>query len=302
MQWQSISNLLFVGILYALMPFACKAQPSSSDAALNEVHTAAAAYADALHRGDAEALARAWTDRADYIDSAGNRHKPHVFVNEVTEQNKKYDPDTSSQKRPKNTIRLIAPNVAIEDGTIPFGRDEQGTPLEANFTAVWVKSGNQWKIDALRELAIKSPKLNEHLKPLSWILGEWVGEAGNATVLVSAYPSEGGNQIIRKFAMLGDNAEVTATEQIAWDPAKKQIRSWIFDSQDGRGEAVWTVTDTGYRITTSETTGDGQAASSTAILTREDDDRCVWTVEQANLNNKSVPATKIEFHRAPEGE
>ena len=36
-----------------------------------------------------------------------------------------------------------------------------------------------------------------------------------------------------------DQSETYGWEVIGWDPAKQQIRSWIFDSNGGFGESTW---------------------------------------------------------------
>jgi len=38
---------------------------------------------------------------------------------------------------------------------------------------------------------------------------------------------------------VGGNPAMTGSQRIGWDPLRKQIRSWVFDSQGGFAEGLW---------------------------------------------------------------
>ena len=55
---------------------------------------------------------------------------------------------------------------------------------------------------------------------------------------------------------------------VAWDPKGGQIRSWLFDSDGGRGEGVWTrASDNEWIIRAEGVSPDGSPSSATQILT-----------------------------------
>ena len=61
---------------------------------------------------------------------------------------------------------------------------------------------------------------------------------------------------------------------IGWDPRTAQIKSWLFDSAGGLGEAVWTrSSDNQWVIKASGVLRDGSATSATQIVTLVSKDR-----------------------------
>ena len=63
---------------------------------------------------------------------------------------------------------------------------------------------------------------------------------------------------------------------IGWDPAAKQIRSWVFDSDGGFAEGRWAKKGNRWTITTKGITPDGRKASSVNVITYVDDNRFKW--------------------------
>src|SRR5262249_49782429 len=54
----------------------------------------------------------------------------------------------------------------------------------------------------------------------------------------------------------------------AWDPKSGQIHSWLFDSDGGRGEGVWTrASDTEWIIRAEGVGRDGSPSSATQVMT-----------------------------------
>ena len=58
---------------------------------------------------------------------------------------------------------------------------------------------------------------------------------------------------------------------IGWDPAAKQIRSWVFDSDGGFGMGTWTKKDNRWSVQKSGVLPDGRRSSAVNIFTQLDD-------------------------------
>ena len=180
------------------------------------------------------------------------------------------------------------------------GTAGDGGVISGRYTAVWVKRDGRWLLDSLREATTAATPRNENLKPLEWLLGEWVGATDDSEILVSARWSDGGNYIIREFALRGDGGETTGTERIGWDPTSGEFRSWTFDSQDGRGEGRWKQDGSRWLVETTEVMGDGKKASTLAAVTPGGDGHYVWEVRSSKIGNQNVPSRRVKFTRTPE--
>ncbi|MCG8585367.1 MAG: DUF4440 domain-containing protein, partial [Pirellulales bacterium] len=74
-----------------------------------------------------------------------------------------------------------------------------------------------------------------------------------------------------------------------WDPAKKQIRSWVFDSDGGFAEGVWSKKDKRWAIQTKATLPDGKTASSTTILEPIDENAFSWQKVGRVIDGEILP-------------
>ncbi len=263
------------------------------------VRAAARDYAAAVRRNDTETMLRAWTESGDYVDAAGQVVTAHDLIRKNAAAPRRAQ-SPGIVAAPRSSLRFITPIVAIEDGTYDCGADDGGGVATGRFTALWVRRDGKWLLDSLRESATTSPPRNQRLKPLEWLIGEWVGTTDDAAVIVSSRWSDGGNYIIREFAVLGDGGETTGTERIGWDSTAGEFKSWTFDSQDGRGEGRWKRNGDRWIVETTEVMGDGKKASTSSIMTPRGDDQYVWEVKSSKVGNEKVPPRRVEFTRAPE--
>lgn len=141
----------------------------------------------------------------------------------------------------------------------------------------------------------------DSLESLEWLLGEWTAMTDNAVVLVSAHWCDGGAFIEREIIVRPtDQPEIGGTQRIGWDPIKKSVKSWNFDSLGGTGEGYWRRDGDSWIIESNEVLADGHTSSTTSKLTPNGADRFVWEVERANVEGETLPKLKIEFVRATE--
>jgi uncharacterized protein (TIGR02246 family) len=278
----------------------------TSNADERAIRAAGREYVAAKQRGDLEALRKMWTPDGDYIDAAGQVFKAQDLMREQT-ATPPANSTTADLPTLDSSIRLISPEVAIEDGgsVVP----DDGSTVGGRFTAVWVKRDGRWLLDSLRESITVSPPYNERLRPLQWLLGEWVGATDDAVVLVSAHWSDDGKYIVRDFLVRADGREdISATQRIGWDASDQTIRCWTFDSQGGHGEGVWRNDAQRWIVDSTETSADGRKSKTSAVYTPGEDGSFVselkaqWSDPTTNAAPPSLPALLIQFRRALEDE
>jgi uncharacterized protein (TIGR02246 family) len=265
------------------------------------VRAAAAEYLAAVRSNDTDKVLRSWTENGDYIDATGRRVKARDLIGKKMAE-RRMAPRMETVQSALTAIRFITPTVAIEDGTYDSGDVDGDSKSTGRFTAVWVKQNNRWLLDSLREAVSTSPQRDEHLKPLEWLVGDWVGASDDCVMLVSARWSDRGDYIVRELAVIGDRGEATATERIGWDAASEQIKSWAFDSQDGRGEGRWKRDGDRWFVETTDVTADDQTATSSAVITPSGDDEFIWEVKSSKVGDQEVAPRRVKFKRAPDVE
>ncbi|QDU90354.1 hypothetical protein Pla175_37580 [Pirellulimonas nuda] len=274
------------------------AQQSQAEQA---VRAASKAYTDAARRGDVGAMAKMWTERGDYIDSQGYRFNAQAMLRPQPGAPAAAPGGSTAAPAVQSTLRMVTPDVAIEDGKIGSITMPDGSRVGGRFTAVWVRRDGKWLLDGVREAAAEAPPLSEKLMPLAWLLGEWAGQADDTTLLMSAHPSDGGNYIVREFLVKGDARESIGGEQrIGWDPESKRIKVWSFDSQGGAGEGFWRQAGDTWVLDTAHVLPDGTKTTTSNVYTPQDADRFVWEVKPAAVDGARLPAMRVEFRRAPE--
>ncbi|MCC9608276.1 nuclear transport factor 2 family protein [Blastopirellula sp. JC732] len=262
---------LFVLIAGALPAFADQA----SDEAL--IRKSVQDYVEAFNSGNAKLLASMWSPDAVYTNPdsgeqvVGQEAIEAQFA-EIFETNKgiKLSAATSS-------VSFISPTVAAEFGAAHLIRSE-GEPEESQYTAIYVKRDGKWLLDRVTEEDVPVVHSNyEHLKELEWMIGSWLDEDDQATVATTCEWTKNRNFMTRMFTVaVRDRIEVSGMQIIGWDPGAKQVRSWVFDSDGGFGEGVWSKKGKAWQVQVSGTAPDGSKSSSVNMFTPVDDDTFSW--------------------------
>jgi ketosteroid isomerase-like protein len=275
------------------------------DTDIAAIRATASEYATAASSGNVDVMRRMWTPEADYIDASGQRSKARELLRREAASPSKVGTRSATawSQAPSSTLRLVTPDVAIEDGAVDIGVSHDGGALTGRFTAVWVKRDGRWLLDSLREAISQTATANDQLQSLSWLLGEWAGVVGDQAILVSADWSDAGSYIVRKFVVHGGgNQVVTGTERIGWDPVSGEIVSWTFDSQGGHSESRWKRDGEQWSVESTKVMSDGKKATSTSVYTPGDGTAFSWAVSRANVADERMPPVRIEFKRAAEEE
>ena len=262
-----------------------KPDPRAADEAA--IRRAVRTYVAAFNEGDAAATAAHWSDHGEWVSPSGEKFKGRRAIEAEMAGYFAETPDRHIEVL-NPTVRFLAPTVAIEEGSARVSRTGE-PPSETNYIAVHVKQNGTWKLESVRETALPGaaaePATRSHrkyLKELAWMIGRWVDEDENSKVETVCKWTKNGNFITRSFAVsIEDRIEIEGTQVIGWDPAAKVIRSWMFDSEGGFGEAVWSRRGNSRRgnrwiIKAARTLNGGEKASSVNILTLIDRNRFTW--------------------------
>ena len=250
----------------------------------------AKSYAAAYNAKDLKALVAHWSPEGVYINGAsGQRVAGHDALE------KDFQAELESRKESRldiavESIEFVSPGVALERGTSTITRPE-GEPIVTSYSAVHVKRDGQWLIDRVSEREVVVPPSHyEQLKQLEWMIGNWADQAGEGVVSTECHWARNNNFIIRSFTVSISGAiDMAGMQVIGWDPAKKQLRSWTFDSDGGFNHGTWKKSGERWSVQVTATLPDGTLASSTSLLTPLDENSFTWQQVNRVVGGESLP-------------
>jgi uncharacterized protein (TIGR02246 family) len=266
-------------------------------AAEKAIRQAADAFADAYNRGNADAIAARWTPDGEY--TIGNATvKGRKDIARTYGEFLRANPG-SKMKVKIDSVRVLAPTVAIEQGTASVEGSSNGPPSSSAYTAVHVKQGDEWLMASVRESDIPT-SAGEELTDLGWLVGTWMASGdkakvemtfawiadkhflrGETTITSNGKSSPGGMQIIGKDAQSG------------------RIVSWFFNADGGHGYGAWSKAGKRWLINTVGTTATGVPTSSVNVLYRADENIASWRSVNRKAGNMPLPdATEVVIERA----
>ena len=99
--------------------------------------------------------------------------------------------------------------------------------------------------------------------------------------------SDDGNFLLRRFTVkIADKAVMNGVQRIGWDPIRRQIRSWVFDSEGGYVEGTWTRNGDQWLVTSNGFNAKGESAFGVAIYTIFDTERITWQYRNLVVGNE----------------
>jgi uncharacterized protein (TIGR02246 family) len=257
------------------------------------IHACIEAYVAAYNAGDAKALANCWAENAVYVardtgaQIRGRDAIEKMFTDEFSE-------DAQSKLSVNvDSLRFVSDSVAIEDGTANVTSPD-GSKEETSYTAVHVKTPEGWKLDSVREtVGAKSDAQdasNQNLSALEWMIGEWVDQSDESTVETTCRWTKNKTFMTRSFKVSAPGMDdLEGTQVVGWDPINSTIRSWLFDSDGGFLEGIWTEKNGGWEVKSSGFLADGRSASSMNVFTPVDDNTFIWKALGRQVDGQYLP-------------
>jgi uncharacterized protein (TIGR02246 family) len=304
-----------IAVLSALVAGLCLTAAAAEPRARDEagVRAASQRYREALDRGDGQALAALWTADGDIVDEQGNLLAGRKTVAATSKP--AADVIQPSFRINDTSLRFLTADVALEDGTVEVSVPGLVRPLQGRFSATWVREADGWKIAALREDRLDAEAAAEKLEDLDWMVGDWVvvddgaGKAGAAAaepqkpaVEMKVQWNANRTFLLRDMkisapASTDDSAALHVTQRIGWDPLARQIHSWVFSSDGGHGEAVWSRDGDSWVARTSGVLPDGTRTASLNIYTFDGKNRCTWRSLPTHVGGEHTPPLNLQMIR-----
>jgi uncharacterized protein (TIGR02246 family) len=287
---------------------ACQAQPPATPAPATPAAPATAApvnparakdeaairaavqgFAAAFQAGDAKALTALFTDEAEYLDE-GN---PPIHGREALA--KSYGEFFAKRKELKaaaktESIRFLGPDTAIEEGTFTVTVKDT-PPSESRYSALYVRQADKWYIALLKEWEDDTTN-KATLEDLAWLIGTWESTGPEITAKTTYSWTANKSFIRAEFSITPKKAGEKATagvQVIGVDPAVGRIRSWLFGSDGGIGEATWGWDGELWMIDSAGTLADGSSTSAINFLARSGTDGFTWRSVSRTQAGETLP-------------
>ncbi|MHB1560719.1 MAG: YybH family protein, partial [Isosphaeraceae bacterium] len=246
------------------------------------------AYAQAFEAGDARALGTLFTDSAELIDEEDEHIQGRARIENYL--------GTVFQERPGATMnivpvsrRFLSPDVALEEGRTIVKAPGGSAATSRHYTVMYVKQGDRWRYSVVREELEKAVTPHERLLELEWLVGEWMDESPDSLVHTSCRWTPDGNFLLRDFTIRVQGKPVmTVNERIGWDASRRQIVSWVFDSEGGHGTGCWSRGNNDWIIKSTGVLPDGRTATATHVLTRISDHSARWASVERTVGDRIV--------------
>jgi hypothetical protein len=200
-----------------------------------------------------------------------------------------------------DTLRFLGAEAAREDG-LTRTTQSGGAETLRRYTVYFVKHGGQWLYSTVREENATGVAHSEHLKELEWLVGEWLDQGSDSTVHAACRWSDDKNFLLRDFTIHVQGKPVmTVSQRIGWDPLSRLIKSWVFDSEGGYGDALWARNGYHWLIKSTGVLPDGRIATATNTLTRLGPNRARWATRDRSLGAQAIaePAENLMVRRPP---
>ncbi len=253
------------------------------------IRLAAEAFAKAYNAGDAQTIARLFVVGGEIVNEEGQSTEGRESIEQEFTVIFKEHPKTHMDLAIES-IRFIGSDMAIEDGMATVTHEPDEPAQRSPYSVTYARQDGKWLTASARDLPDDTPTPEEQLKQLQWMIGEWVDESPEALVMTSYHWTDNQCYILSEFKVqVGGRPVMTGTQRIGWDPLAKTIRSWVFDSEGGFGEGIWTREGNQWIVKKTGVTRDGKVASATNIISRVSKDRMTWQQRDRTIGGEKTP-------------
>jgi len=278
-------------------PAAGTAKNEDTDVAA--IRASVAAFVKAHQARDVKAIAALFAPNAKLVTDDNEVVEGREAIAASFEEHFAEEPDSKLETE-IGSIKLIGADLAVETGTTKSVAYPGATPEYGKYTVLHAKRDGKWLMVLVRDMDGDRPSNHERLQPLAWLVGEWIDESPESVVSTVCRWSADKNFLMQdiRVTMAGKPA-MQVTQRIGWDPLKKCVRAWVFDSEGGFGESVWTRDGDEWLTKATFVRSDGASASATNHYVRSGPDAYVWRSVDRVMGDETLPPFEVKVVRKP---
>lgn len=289
---KNVALLGFVSMLLTLSSSGAAEAPRNEEPKIRE---AIKNYIEAYNRKDADAISRLYAEDAVYTDPLSGstltgREAIKKYISEA------FSPESHQTLELNVTsISFPKPGVAVERGVALV--KENNEVESGSYVAEYKKQGDKWLLTRVEENEEEDEDESEfeplshyeQLKDLEFLVGKWTFDKDNAKVNISSQWDRYKNFLIHEFSVAHGDKIFDVRQRIGWDPIEKRIRSWLFDTDGGFGEGVWTKKGKDWIVTQKFTLADGKKASAVHKYSNISPNGYTWEATNREVDGVMLP-------------
>ena len=197
------------------------------------------------------------------------------------------------------SIKFIGTALAVETGSTITTPAPGSIPEHGRYSVLHVLREGKWSMGLVRDMPAE-PTHREHLQAIAWLVGDWVDESREGVVKTSCRWTDNGSFLLQEITVRQRGRDaMKISQRIGWDPLTKRFKAWMFDSEGGYGESLWTATEGGWLIKATSVHSDGSIASATNSLEPTGLDRYVFRSVDRIVGNEVLPDVEVHVVRQP---
>lgn len=273
--------------------------PAQKDAGKEAVVANVRAFTEAFNKRDVQAILKLFADDCVLTEADGSTTTGLKALEEELTDTFKLEPKAQISCS-IDSLQVISPDVIIEEGKTTFFPDGKTLTAETEYQATHVKRGDRWVMTRVRSFnrVVLSPY--DSLRDLEWLVGDWVDESDDSVVESSYRWDKNKTFLLHDFSVRANGKHIlTGTQRIGRDPLTKQIKAWVFDSQGGYAESLWSATDEGWVMKANGVNSEGKVVSVTNQLTPIGTDRYRFDAVDRVTGGERMPGVSIVVVRRP---
>src|SRR5262245_5323691 len=194
----------------------------------------------AFNNRDAAAIAANWTADGEYIRNDGDPIRGRTEVQKGYAEFFKTLKGKPTVEVQTDKLRFPSADTAVSEVTLRL-KNEQGEVIGSSWrNTLLAREGGTMKVAMVQEWD-RDSSLDDSLKDLEWLIGTWRMDTRDRDV-TTTYEWDESKKLIRgKYTDKQGGREVeSGTQVFGKDNADGGIRSWVFQSDGGFGDGLWT--------------------------------------------------------------
>ncbi len=239
-------------------------------------------FIEAFNSRDAAAVAANYTAEGEYIRNDGEPIRGRAEIEKGYAEFFKTVKGKSKLEIQIDGLRFPSADTAVLEVTLRL-KNEEGELIASSWrNTLLAREGGQWKVAIVQEWD-RNEGLDVSLNELEWLIGTW-NVATKDREVTTTYEWDENKVFIRgKYTVKEKDKVIESGQQmIGKDNAEGAIHSWVFSSDGGFGDGLWSREGKKWSVDVYGVTPDGRELTATAIYIHVDANTYTWqSVDQA---------------------
>ena len=242
----------------------------------------------AFNNRDAAAIAGRWTTDSEYVRNDGERVHGRAEIQKGYADFFKTLKGKPVAEVQIDNLRFPSVDTAVSEVTLRL-KDEQGEAIGSSWrNTLLVREDGQWKVALVQEWD-RDNSMDDSLHHIDWLIGTWRMDTKDREV-TNTYEWDENKTFIRGKYTVKQAGKVTESgmQMIGKDNAEGGIRSWVFQSDGGFGDGLWTRDGKKWTVDFDGVTHDGKKLTANVIYIRVDADTFTWQSTHQTVDGQPI--------------